>query len=157
EWGIEVAKANRIDLTQFYGVIVVFNAATDSGAAGSHRVVLGYKDKDWSPTFNFHEVGHGFDLNHSWSARPDVEYGDQWDIMSAMNVWTFTNKLGQASGPGMNACNLNRLGAIPAARAWSTNKAGSETITLAALSRPEANGYLMASIAPAAGSTSKTV
>jgi hypothetical protein len=156
DWGIEVARAHKIDLKPYRGVVVVFNTATDAGSAGGHRVVLGYSKTDWSPTFNFHEVGHGFDLNHSWRARPDVEYGDQWDIMSAMNVFTFRNKYGD-NGPGMNAFNLNKLGAIPARRIWtSTGKAGSSTITLAALHRPEADGYLMASIPPAPGSKSKT-
>jgi hypothetical protein len=157
DWGIELAKAHKIDLTAFHGVAVVFNFATDSGAAGGHRVVLGYDKKDWSPTFNLHELGHGFDLNHSWSARPDVEYGDPWDIMSAMRVFTVPDKFGQATGPGMNACNLQRLGCIGDNRIWHPkNKTGTETFTLAALNRPEANGYLMASIPPAAGSASKT-
>jgi hypothetical protein len=156
DWGVEVARAHNIDLKPFHGVVVVFNTGTDAGSAGGHRVVLGYAKDDWSPTFNLHELGHGFDLNHSWRARPDVEYGDQWDIMSAMNVWTFRNKYGD-NGPGMNACNLKHLGAIPAGRIWtSTGKPGNTTITLAALHRPEADGYLMASIPPAAGSKSKT-
>jgi hypothetical protein len=156
DWGVEVAKAHKIDLTRFHGVCVVFNSATDSGAAGGHRVVLGYDKSDWSPTFNMHELGHGFDLNHSWSARPDVEYGDPWDIMSAMRVSTFKDKYGRAAGPGMNACNLQRLGSISSSRIWTESSAGTHTITLAALNRPEANGYLMASIPPAKGSASKT-
>ena len=156
-WGIDVAKANRIDLSAFYGVMVVFNSQTDSGASGSHQVVFGYNGADWSPTFNFHEIGHGFDLNHSWSARPDVEYGDRWDIMSAMNVYTFNNSLGQGTGPGMNAFNLKQLGAITAPRIWTVaNGRSSATVTLAALNRPEAGGYLMASVPPAVGSALKT-
>jgi hypothetical protein len=157
EWGIEVAKANRIDLKPFYGILVIFNSVTDSGATGSHRVVLGYKGKDWIPTFNFHELGHGFDLGHTWSARPDIEYGDRWDIMSAMRVWTFRNKLRQRSGPGMNAFNLKKVGAILPERIWdATNKPVCKTISLAALNQPDADGYLMASVPPAEGSESKT-
>jgi hypothetical protein len=155
DWGVETARAHRINLKPFHGVIVVFNAQTDSGSAGGHRVVLGYKDADWNPTFNCHEIGHGYDYGHSWSARPDVEYGDPWDVMSAMRVFTFKNKFGP-NGPGMNACNLHKIGAIPAPRIWSSNKAGSTTITLAALNRPQAVGHLMARIPPAAGSKSKT-
>jgi hypothetical protein len=148
DWGTAVAKDHRIDLSHFYGVVVVFNSKTDSGATGQHRVVLGYKDKDWSPTFNFHELGHGFDLDHSWSARPDIEYGDKWDIMSAMNCWGFKGRFGGA-GPGMNAFNLKQLGSIPRERIWEPAR-GSRggTITLAALSRPEAKGYLTAIIPP---------
>ncbi|HEV3303730.1 MAG TPA: hypothetical protein VG055_29020 [Planctomycetaceae bacterium] len=157
DWGVEVAKAHRIDLRPFHGVAVFFNAHTDSGATGRHRVVIGYKNQDWEPTFNLHEFGHGFDLGHSWSARPDVEYGDRWDLMSAMRVYTFTDRFGRRTGPGLNACNLHQLGCIPRNRIWSpTGQFGTQTFTLAALNRPEANGYLMASIPPAAGSTSKT-
>lgn len=157
DWGIEVAKAHKIDLTHFHGVAVVFNSATDSGSAGGHRVVLGYDKKDWVPSFNLHEFGHGFDLNHSWSARPDVEYGDPWDIMSAMRVSTFNDKFGQANGPGMNACNLHKLGCIAGNRVWSpTGNSGTQTFTLAALNRPDAKGFLMASIPPAPGSAAKT-
>jgi hypothetical protein len=155
DWGVETARAHRIDLKPFHGVIVVFNAATDSGSAGGHRVVIGNKQTDWNPTFNCHEIGHGYDYPHSWSARPDVEYGDPWDIMSAMRVFTFKNKFGR-NGPGMNACNLHRIGAIPAPRIWRSSKPGTATITLAALNRPEAAGYLMALISPAPGSASKT-
>jgi WD40 repeat protein len=157
DWGVEVAKAHRIDLRPFHGVAVFFNAHTDSGATGRHRVVIGYKKQDWEPTFNLHEFGHGFDLGHSWSARPDVEYGDRWDLMSAMRVYTFTDRFGRRTGPGLNACNLHQLGCIPRNRIWSpTGHSGIQTFTLAALNRPEANRYLMASIPPAAGSTSKT-
>jgi hypothetical protein len=157
QWGRDVAAANSINLKPFYGVMVVFNSATDSGAAGLHQVVLGYKGADWSPTFNCHELGHGFDLGHSWSANPDKEYGDQWDIMSAMNVWTFNNKAKQASGPGMNAWNLKKLGCIGASRIWSPKDGSSiTTITLTALSRPDSQAHLMAWIPPKDGSKSKT-
>jgi WD40 repeat protein len=157
EWGIEVARARNIDLTPFHGVAVFFNAHTDSGATGRHRVVIGYKKTDWIPTFNLHEFGHGFDLGHSWSARPDVEYGDRWDIMSAMRVYKFTDAFGLVDGPGMNACNLHRLGCIPRRRVWRpTGDSGTQTFTLAALNRPRAQGYLMASIPPDAATISKT-
>ena len=73
DWGIEVAKANKIDLKPFHGAIVVFNTGTDAGSAGNHRVVLGYDKTSWNPSFNMHEIGHGYDLNHSWSARPDSD------------------------------------------------------------------------------------
>jgi len=157
EWGVEVAKAKGIDLRPFHGVAVFFNAHTDSGATGRHRVVIGYKKEDWLPTFNLHEFGHGFDLGHSWSARPDVEYGDRWDLMSAMRVYTVTDRFGRRTGPGLNACNLRRLGCIPGNRIWSpAGNSGTQTFTLAALNRPEAHGYLMASIPPAARTASKT-
>jgi WD40 repeat protein len=153
KWGVEAAEANQIDLSPFHGVAVFLNAHTDSGASGTHSVVIGNKQQNWEPTFNLHEFGHGFDLGHSWSARPDVEYGDRWDIMSAMRVFTVPDAFGRPTGPGMNACNLRRLGCIPSNRIWSpASESGARTITLAALNRPEAKGYLMASIPPTAGS-----
>jgi hypothetical protein len=156
DWGITVARDNHIDLIPFCGVLVVYNFQTDSGAAGWHLVVLGNHKRDWSPTFNCHELGHGFDLPHSWSARPDVEYGDPWDMMSAMRVCTFGNQFG-ANGPGFNAFNLRRLGCIPADRIWShAGNFASQTISLAALNEPDAKGYLMASITGAAEGGAKT-
>jgi len=156
DWGVEVARAHRIDLRPFHGVLVVFNNPTDSGSTGGHRLVFAYKDRDWNPAGNVHEFGHGFDLNHSWSARPDVVYGDRWDIMSAMRVFTFKDSQGHPNGPGMNAWNLRRLGCIPNSRVLSmTGNSGTRTINLAALNRPEAKGYLMASIRPAGGSRSE--
>jgi WD40 repeat protein len=155
DWGIEAAKSRGVDLKPFYGVAVFFNFQTDSGSSGGHRVVMGYKNTDWLPSANMHEFGHGFELGHSWSARPDVVYGDRWDIMSAMRVYTFKDKFGRANGPGMNACNLRRLGCIPRNRIWSlAGKSGTQTFTLAALNRPEARGFLMASIPPVSGTKS---
>src|SRR5256885_295735 len=148
-WGIATAKANHIDLSPFYGVIVIFNSETDSGSDGGRNVVLGYKTSppEWCPTSNFHEMGHLLGLDHSWSANPDVEYGDQWDIMSALRVWTFTNEYG-ANGPGLNAPYLEALGCLLPARIWSyTLPDSGAVITLAALNHPEAEGFLMAKIA----------
>ncbi len=76
------------------------------------------------------------------------EYGDGWDIMSAMTFGgsnpTFTGLFG-TSGPGLNAPNLDRLGWLPANRVlpWDNT---SQTVTLAALNHPEAGGYLMAKV-----------
>jgi hypothetical protein len=157
EWGVEVAKDNKIDLTPFYGVLVIFNNQTDNGSAERrHRVVLGYNKTDWDPTYNCHELGHGFDLNHSWFARPDTDYGDRWDLMSSARVFMFNNAFGR-NGPGLNAYHLRRLGCIPPERIWeSTGKSGSQTVTLAALNQFDAKGYLMATIPPTPGSDSKT-
>ena len=89
-------------------------------------------------------------LDHSWSANPDVVYGDRWDLMSAMNVWRFAGAFDESadpnSGPGLNAPNLARLGAIPEDRVWTPARGGNPT--LAALNHPEATGYLMARLRP---------
>jgi WD40 repeat protein len=156
DWGVEVARAHGIDLRPFHGVLVVFNHPTDSGSCGGHRLVFGNKDRDWNPAGNVHELGHGFDLGHSWRARPDAVYGDRWDIMSAMRVFTFKDSQGHPNGPGMNAWNLRKLGCIPNSRVFNmSGNSGTRTVTLAALNRPDAKGYLMASIRQAGGSRSE--
>ncbi len=151
DWGIEVAKANDIDLTPFYGVLVIFNSTTDSGSAGNHRLVFGYSKTDWDSTFNCHELGHGFDLDHTWFARPDTEYGDQWDIMG--NGFTFKTVRSNRNGSGMNAFNLKKLGCIPDDRIWEPRGTeGTQTIILAALNQFNTRGYQMALIHPDPGS-----
>lgn len=159
-WGIDTARLNGVDLSPFFGIIVVFNVVTDSGASGGVQMVLGYKPNEWSPTFNSHEMGHLFGLDHSFGTGPTScgsgdsrpgAYCDRWDIMSAMNVWTFSNALG-GNGPGLNAPYLDKLGCIPPNRIWTPphpDFAG--TITLAALNHPEAHGPLMIKIPRSSG------
>ena len=156
DWGVEVARANHIDLSPFCAVLVMFNSATDSGGAGGPRVVIGYSKTDWDSTFNLHELGHGFGLGHTWFARPDIEYGDQWDVMGS--GFNFKNKHSARNGSGMNAFNLRKLGCIPDDRMFeSDGQPGNHTITLAALNQVHANThYLMASIPPTPGSGSNT-
>jgi hypothetical protein len=130
--------------------MVMLNVPTDHGAAGGTHVVISYEQGRWEPTFILHEMGHAVGLNHSWSANPDTVYGDRWDIMSAMNVWRFPGSFDEGvvamSGPGLNAPNLARLGAVPASRIWTADIGGNPT--LAALNHPEATGYLMARLDP---------
>lgn len=143
------AATTGVDFSQFYSVIAIMNARRDSGSQGG-RVLL---DPDaWVVSFGAHELGHGYNLPHSWSANPDSEYGNPWDIMSAMGVHYFQGSFGRsdgplkyAAGPGLNAPNLNRLGWLPADRvvSWDGN---AQTVTIAALNHPEANGYLMAKV-----------
>lgn len=102
-------------------------------------------------TFNAHETGHCYGLAHSWSANPDVEYGDPWDIMSAMRVRAYDNKSYAPAGPGLNAPTLYKLGWLTENRVFTFRVPagpviGGQTINLVALNRPEINGYLMARI-----------
>jgi hypothetical protein len=154
-WGIDTARLNSVDLSPFFGIIVVFNVSTDSGASGGLQMVLGYKANDWSLTFNSHEMGHLFGLDHSFGTNPTPcasgdgrpgAYCDKWDIMSAANVWTFSNALG-SNGPGLNAPYLDKLGCVPANRIWTPPHPDFDgTVRLAALNHPEATGPLMIKI-----------
>jgi hypothetical protein len=155
------AAATDVDFPKFYGVIALLNAQIDSGAQGIGRVLL--DPYAWNVTFAAHEMGHGYGLNHSWSANPDTEYGNPWDIMSALDVKAFQGRFGRPasdytlagltpppangypSGPGVNAPNLDKLGWLDANRIVTWN-GGSQSLTLAALNHPEAGGYFMAKV-----------
>lgn len=103
--------------------------------------------------FGAHEMGHCFGMQHAHCAgkAPKAEggdYCDPWDLMGDNR--TFNNSASRfgRSGSGLNAGNLSRLGWIPEDRIYtaSGSRSRGETITLAALSQPEAKGYLMARI-----------
>jgi len=101
----------------------------------------------FNDTFSGHETGHCLGLSHSFSANPDTEYGDRFDIMSAMRVSSFQNKdfPGSEAGPGLNSPTLLKLGWLATDRVL-THKIGSDlpvTANLAPLNRPENDGYLM--------------
>jgi hypothetical protein len=144
--------------TNFYAIAVMFNTpSVDSGAAGSANLtfngvtkvypVLDLASSVWTPTFTAHEMGHLYGLSHSWSRRPDIEYGDPYDIMSAMRVKTFTRSLPLFgdSGPGLTAVYRDALGWIPQDRIYSSPLV-TATIPLAPLEQPNASGYLMAKV-----------
>ena len=149
-----IAAATDVDASQFFSVIAIVNVAIDSGAAGG-KVLL--DPLAWNVSFAGHEMGHVYiGSPHSFDDTQTVycpgyqpgEYGDGWDIMSAMTFGgsnpTFQGLFG-TSGPGLNAPNLNRLGWLPANRILTWN-GGSQTTLLAALNHPEAAGYFMAKV-----------
>jgi hypothetical protein len=104
-----------------------------------------------------HEFGHGIGLNHSWSN--DVtwkdanwagggEYDNPWDLMSAANVYVDPTGAFGGGPPFLNAHHLDEMGWIPKPRILTLGVDGilSRTVTLAALTHPEASGYLLARI-----------
>ena len=148
-----------IDFTPYYGIIVITNYITDSGSIGRMKLDLNGKTQTYglmiadgsSPgldvTFIAHEMGHCYGLHHSWSADPDTEYGDSWDIMSAMGVWTYEGAAfgDKKAGPWLGTPYLYSVGWIPETRVWTYSGINS-TLNLAAVSEPEKAGYLTARV-----------
>ena len=104
-----------------------------------------------------HEVGHGLGLDHSFSDDPTYrnadwaqlgEYDDQWDLMSAANVWSTPTARFGVGGPGLNAFHVDQMGWLSRDRIFTFGSDGirSQTLTLAALNHPEASGSLLGRI-----------
>jgi hypothetical protein len=158
QWGRDTAASNGVNLAGFDNVLVVQNYGIDHGAAGNGVVIVHQDSSLCEFGFISHEMGHGHGLPHSFSANPDREYGDGWDLMSfATTTFQFDIAFEGASGAatvGLNARNLEALNAVPANRSWSPASADfSEQVVLQPLNQmPFGNrGNLIAKIPP--GST----
>ena len=73
QWGIDTGRNNGIDLAPFRSILVIQNFGIDHGAAGNGILIV-HKDSNLCE-FGFisHEMGHGFNLPHSYSASPDMD------------------------------------------------------------------------------------
>ncbi len=115
----------------------------------SFDYVIPYGGNSFSVEFVGHESGHTFGLHHSWSAKPDTEYGDRWDIMSAFNTDSATIGLYVPVGPRLNAATVHRMEWLPEDRVLTHVPGrgilyrGTQTIRVAALQRPDINLPLM--------------
>jgi hypothetical protein len=157
QWGRDTAAANGVNLAAFDNVLVIQNYGVDHGAAGNGVVVVHQDSSVCEFGFICHEMGHGHGLPHSFSASPDFEYGDGWDVMSFATTTPlfdigFEGAVGKAT-VGLNARNLEALNAVPAGRLWSQGSADfSEQVVLQPLNQmPIGNrGHLVAKIVAAA-------
>jgi hypothetical protein len=157
QWGMDAAHANGVDLSPFRTVLVVHNYGVDHGWAGNGLVLVHHDPLLCEYGFISHEMGHGHGLPHSFAANPDFEYGDSWDVMSfATTTFQFPIAFNGTQGSatvGLNARNLEALGAVPAGRSWSAPGPDfSSSVTLDPLSEPllGSHGQLIARIPPAA-------
>ena len=143
-WGREAAVRAGIRLADFRQVVFGYNINADHGSVGGNSIVLAYAEgRPFEPTFMHHEFGHALGLGHS-SSQNDGVYWDRFDIMSAMNVWTFQDTRVRAVGPGAAAPNLENLGWLDRSCMWQSWPLTPQTITLVALNRPAVAGYLAA-------------
>ena len=84
QWGIDAAMSNGIPLGNFPNQVVFVNFPSDHGALGLSRMLVAHGiGADFDHTFVEHEFGHVLGLEHSWSTPPDIQYGDDYCIMSA--------------------------------------------------------------------------
>jgi hypothetical protein len=155
-WGVDAAGAAGIDLSPFKSTLVIQNFGSEHGDVGLNQVLIIHQDPNlYECGFICHEMGHGFGLSHSFSANPDTEYGDAYDIMSwQTSVFAYIVNFEGATGTaaaGLNAPNLMRLDAVPPGSSWHPAQSDfSATVVLDPLNRPPAanRNFLVASVAP---------
>jgi hypothetical protein len=101
-----------------------------------------------------HEFGHGIDLEHSFSNDPEYqnacwsqigEYDDQWDVMSAANIYVDPTHDWGGGPPFLDAYHLDEMGWLPQSKVFTLGINGilDGTETLASLTHPEVGGYHM--------------
>jgi hypothetical protein len=147
EWGVAAASKAGIDLSPFYSAIIILNAKDIDSGEASGMVLL--DAGGFNATLAGHEMGHCYGLEHSRLAQGDVEYGDPWDIMSAMSVGAAPSQKFGSIGPGLNAPYLQKLGWLVETRVnVLAQPAGTSPtkISLTALNHPEAAGDLAATV-----------
>ena len=164
---------SQVHFPDYYGIIAMRNDSIDADSTGRQTLNLNGVNKtyglvllaDWwlNVTHISHEMLHGYGLQHSRNDLPSTksmcfkpgqpqsftDYGDPFDIMSAMCVTSFPGTFGMAtardtnSGPGMNAAMLDLMGWIPESRRWVWNGVQAST-WLAPVNHPEWPGPLVA-------------
>ena len=118
----------------------------------SFDYVIPYGGNGFSVEFVGHESGHTFGLHHSWSANPDTEYGDPWDIMSAFLTDSGSSGPYSPVGPRLNAATMNRYEWLDESRVIDHVPGrgvlfrGTKTFEIAALHRPDIDLPLMVKV-----------
>jgi hypothetical protein len=99
-----------------------------------------------------HEFGHGINLEHSFSNNTTYhnacwsqpgEYDNQWDLMSAGNIYADPTHAFGGGPPFLDGYHLDEMGWLPQPKIFTLGLNGilSGTVTVAALTHPEASGY----------------
>jgi hypothetical protein len=145
-WARQAAAAAQVDLSKYYGVVVVMNVQTDLfGSAARHAVC---DPLSMQPSILGQEMGHGYGLDHSRVEGSQDDYKDPWDVMSTWNsCHTQADPNYQAIGPGLNAANMRGRGWLDETRVWRGPETSyTTTVVLRPLHRHDLSGWLAAEL-----------
>jgi hypothetical protein len=171
-----VGRATDVNAVNYRSVVAIDSAQNDTGSPGANMGV--HADPfGLFPAVMGHEMLHVYGLSHSYDAAGLVPYRDPFDVMSNnSNTFEyfnpafpgtgdigcfpqFANGICGGSGPSLVAAYKDAKGWIASERRWATSlgTGRADTIALAAVGAPEANGYLWARIAGTVPGTFFTV
>lgn len=141
------AVANGVDLSQYWGVVVVMNTPTDLfGVLGGRAALCDLNSLQ--PTVLGQEMGHGYGLMHSRLDGSQGDYQDPWDTMSTWDSCYFSSSSSyELIGPGLNAANMRYMGWLNESRVWkASGPAFEQQIELRPLHRLDLPGFLAAEL-----------
>lgn len=112
------ATAAGVDLSRFWGVVVVMNIPTDlCGWIGGRAALC--DPGSFQPTILGQEMGHGYGLRHSRVDGSTEDYQDPWDTMSTWDSCFYTSHPDYTLiGPGLCAANMRSMGWLDESRVW---------------------------------------
>jgi hypothetical protein len=139
------AAAAGIDVTKFFGAVIVMNTPTDLfGEFGGWGAVC--DELSCEPFLVAQEMLHVYGLDHSRERKfPDQDYRDLWDTMSAGMCHYIPGGPYGRWGPGLNAANMRDRGWLKQSRVLSlrsTPPFAKRTVQLRPLHARELSGYL---------------
>jgi hypothetical protein len=109
---VNAAASGGYNVPSSHRVVVLVNAGVDAGSIGTGGAIL--DSNAWSMDWAAHEVLHTWGFGHSYSDDTNVQlvYNDPWDIMSALNIFTFPTINYGTSAVGMNAFHRQKFGGL---------------------------------------------
>ncbi len=141
------ATASGVNLSAFYGVVVVMNTLTDlCGWIGGRAALC--DPGSLEPTVLGQEMGHGYGMLHSRVDGSTADYQDPWDTMSTWDgCYYVSNPDYTLIGPGLCSANMRYMGWLDESRVWkSTTASFSQQIVLRPLHSRSLPGHLAAEV-----------
>jgi hypothetical protein len=141
------ATASGVNLSNFYGVVVVMNTETDlCGWIGGKAALC--SPGSFEPTVLGQEMGHGYGMLHSRVDGSTDDYQDPWDTMSTWDgCYYVSNPDYTLIGPGLCSANMRYMGWLDESRVWkSVVSSFSQQIVLRPLHARGLPGHLAAEV-----------